>query len=260
VGSPPEDSSIGVWQAAWRRVILALSLTVVPQMDIPLGHMMRTLAIGDIHGCHTALNNLLDAVCPRPEDRIVFLGDYIDRGPASRQVLDTLLQLEKRCSPVFVRGNHELMILDARDDTLKASLWQSCGGSETLASYGSHGEQGWASTIPELHWAFFEGTLRFFETERNVFIHACLDPELDMDEQPDWLLFWEFFERLRPHKSGKRIICGHTPQLSGLPANVGFGVCIDTGSVFGGWLTCFDTDSGKYWQANENGATRHGKL
>jgi serine/threonine protein phosphatase 1 len=219
---------------------------------------MHTLAIGDVHGCNTALARLLKTVQPTPEDRFVFLGDYIDRGPASREVIETLLELRKSYSTIFLRGNHEAMILEAREDSLKSNLWQSYGGLETLFSYDANYRQDWVSVIPKAHWEFFERTTRFFETETHIFVHACLDPELDIDEQPDWLLYWEYFEHLRPHKTGKRIICGHTLQRSGDADDVGFGVCIDTGAVVGGWLTCLDVASGKYWQANEKGSTRNG--
>jgi len=152
------------------------------------------------------------------------------------------------------------MMLDAREDLLKSNLWQSYGGWDTLISYDVSDFQHWVSAIPDLHWAFLKRTARFFETDRHIFVHACLDPELDMDEQPDWLLYWEFFDRLQPHKTGKRIICAHTPQHSGHIKDVGFAACIDTGPASGGWLTCLDANSGKYWQANENGNTRDGTL
>ena len=114
--------------------------------------------------------------------------------------------------------------------------------------------------IPDSHWGFFEGTIRFFETHTHIFVHACLDPELDLEDQPDWLLYWEFFDRIRPHKSGKRIVCGHSPQRSGLIKDTSFAACIDTGPAMGGWLTCLDMGSGKFWQANEKGNAREGKL
>ncbi len=221
---------------------------------------MRTLAIGDIHGCNTALLSLLNKVQPLREDRIVFLGDYIDRGPASRQVIEACLELGKTSSPAFIRGNHEAMILAARESDLKSDIWQNCGGLETLSSYSADFRQDWVSAIPDSHWGFFERTARFVETDMHIFVHACLDPELDMNHQPDWLLYWEYFGRLRPHKSRKRIVCGHTPQHSGEILDVGFAACIDTGAAVGGWLTCLDTGSGKYWQANENGNTREGFL
>ena len=115
---------------------------------------MRTLAIGDIHGCHVALTCLLEQVQPHPEDRIVFLGDYIDRGPASREVVDTLLSLKKVCSTIFLRGNHEEMLLDARKNAGEARLWQLSGGFETVASYGAVEDSDGLSCIPATHWSF----------------------------------------------------------------------------------------------------------
>lgn len=221
---------------------------------------MRVLAIGDIHGSKVALDALLQQVQPGPKDQLVFLGDYIDRGPASREVVDTLLQLKQRCATIFLRGNHESMILDALDGALKSDTWQSCGGLETLYSYNAAYQPDWTRRIPTEHWEFFARTDRFFENGSNIFVHAGLDPELSLDEQPDWLLCWEYFDRIRPHKSGKRIICGHTTQRSGVIKNVGFAVCIDTGAAVGGWLTCLDVNSGDFWQANENGKRRKGIL
>jgi serine/threonine protein phosphatase 1 len=221
---------------------------------------MRTLAIGDIHGCHTALTCLLREVRPKAEDQVIFLGDYIDRGPASREVINTLLKLDRTCRPVFLRGNHEVMILEARADPLKARLWQGYGGLEALASYGAKFDANWVAAIPDSHWGFLERTARFHETDRHIFVHGGLDSGLDMSEQPDVFLFWEFFDQMKPHKSGKRIICGHTPQHSGEINDLNFAACIDTGAVRGGWLTCLDVESGQYWQANEKGETREGTL
>jgi len=202
----------------------------------------------------------LEKVAPGADDRIIFLGDYIDRGPASREVLHLLLDVSGKFTPVFLRGNHEVMILDARGDALKTNLWQSYGGFEALISYGADYSQDWATIIPKAHWKFFERTARYFETEDHIFVHACLDAEADMDEQPDWLLYWESLDHLKPHKSGKRIVCGHSPQRSGQILNLGFALCIDTGAVNGGWLTCLDVTTGLWWQANEKRAARRGSL
>jgi serine/threonine protein phosphatase 1 len=221
---------------------------------------MRTLAIGDIHGCHTALQTLFTYVNIAPADKIIFLGDYIDRGPASREVVETLLELSQKCSVVFIRGNHEVMILDARADPLQNCSWQSYGGVETLFSYGANYKEDWIARIPESHWKFFELTRKYYETGSDIFVHACLDAQLDLKDQSDDFLFWEPFNKIAPHQSGKRIVCGHTQQKNGIPANNGFAVCIDTGAAYGNWLTCLDTVSGKYWQANEKGETREGTL
>jgi serine/threonine protein phosphatase 1 len=123
---------------------------------------VRTLAIGDIHGCNTALLRLLAEVQPMPEDTLIFLGDYIDRGPASRQVIETLLGLRGRCKPIFLRGNHEVMLLEARFDPLKAHLWQGYGGIEMLASYDADRPKNWIASIPGSHWYFFAHSQPFF--------------------------------------------------------------------------------------------------
>lgn len=221
--------------------------------------IMRTLAIGDIHGRHKALTGLLREVRPVASDKIIFLGDYIDRGPDSRGVIETLLKLQSQCETVFLSGNHELMMLAAREK-LEADIWLGCGGLETLVSYGVEQQENWVAAIPQAHWLFFERTVRFFETANQIFVHGCLDPDLELNEQPDWILFWEYFESMRKHRSGRRVICGHTPQPLGLPRNAGYAVCIDTAAVYGAWLTCLDVDSNEYWQANEKGEIRPGKL
>ena len=221
---------------------------------------MRILAIGDIHGCRRSLVTLLDAVHPAKADQIIFLGDYIDRGPDSPGVINTLLSLKNRSKAIFLRGNHEAMMLDARGNTFKSETWQNCGGKETLISYGAKEIPGWESLIPDPHWLFFEQTIRFFETRDQIFVHGCVAPDLDLNEQSDWTLFWESFSSMRRHKSGKRVICGHTPQPKGLIQDVGFAACIDTGAVFGGWLTCLDVRSNHYWQANEKGEIRQDTL
>ncbi|HKX61849.1 MAG TPA: metallophosphoesterase family protein [Verrucomicrobiae bacterium] len=221
---------------------------------------MRTLAIGDIHGSNAALVTLLTQVQPGPTDHVIFIGDYVDRGPSSCQVVETLLELRKSCSPVFLRGNHDVMMLEAREGSSKRNLWLSYGGIDTLDSYGTSYHRDWISVVPDAHWAFLEQSVKYFETESHIFVHACLDPELEMKQQPDWLLYWESFDRVQPHKSGKTIICGHTPQGSGEIKNIGFAMCIDTKPAGGGWLTCLDVESGEFWQSNEKGSIRDGTL
>lgn len=151
-------------------------------------------------------------------------------------------------------------MLDARESFLKSDIWQGCGGLETVTAYGAARRTDWASSVPDTHWAFLEQTVRAFETPKQIFVHAGVDPALDLDEQPDWIVFWEYFENIKPHKSGKKFVCGHTPQPDGFPGDVGYAVCIDTGCVYGRWLTCLDVDSGHYWQANEKGEFRQKDL
>jgi serine/threonine protein phosphatase 1 len=226
-----------------------------------IGIVVRTFAIGDIHGCHTALVAVLSAAQPRPDDLVIFLGDYIDRGPASREVVETLLALDDKFKAIFLRGNHEVMILDARYNFEKSVFWLSYGGKEAVQSYGANPKALWQIKIPTTHWKFFGETRRYFETEGTIFVHAGVNPDLEMKDQSDDKLFWEDFSEIRKaHVSGKRIICGHTAQQSKEIANRGYAICIDTGAVYGGWLTCLETGAGEWWQANEDGAIRSGRL
>jgi serine/threonine protein phosphatase 1 len=220
---------------------------------------VRTLAIGDIHGCSKALNALLTAVAPTAEDQIIFLGDYVDRGEDSRGVIQLFLTDPRLRNSVFLRGNHELMMLEARTSRLQTESWQGLGGFETLLSYGAKTVKYWQEAVPDAHWQFLVNTKSYFETSTHIFVHASLEPDLELYEQTDWYLFWMRFEFARPHKSGKKFICGHTPQDDRI-VDLGFAACVDTGAVYGGWLSCLDVVSCEFWQANEAGQVQSGKL
>jgi serine/threonine protein phosphatase 1 len=217
---------------------------------------MRTLALGDIHGCFTALRTLIDAVALRPEDRLIALGDYINRGPNSFAVVDWLLNRKDSCGLVALRGNHEQMLLRAREGQRSLDDWLSSGGKQTLASYAHLPDGGDLADIPSEHWRFFEETLLWWETDSHFFVHANAYPDMPLDEQPEYMLLWEKFDAPPPHESGKTMVCGHTPQKSGRPLNLGHAVCIDTWVYRDGWLTCLDVETRRYWQANERGETR----
>ena len=92
--------------------------------------MSRHLAIGDIHGCNTALETLIEFVGLRSDDTIVFLGDYVDRGPDSAAVLDFVIDLMKTHNVIPLRGNHELMMLDSREKKSWLHSWLQYGGAE----------------------------------------------------------------------------------------------------------------------------------
>ena len=123
-------------------------------------------------------------------------------------------------------------------------------------------DEGRLTDIPQAHWDFLENHLRdYYETDRHLFVHANLYPDLPLDEQPEYVLFWEHIDEWTPpHQSGKTMICGHTSQKTGEVLNLGHAVCIDTSACKGGWLTCLDVETGDYWQANEQGETRTGFL
>jgi serine/threonine protein phosphatase 1 len=222
---------------------------------------MRLLAFGDIHGCLGHLDDLLAWVAPTPADRLVFLGDYVDRGPDTRGVINRLIELKQRLPAVCLRGNHEVMMLAARHGSRSdRKEWLSVGGTQALGSYGpAMGVSGAFTDVPDGHWEFLENDLLpYFETDRFIFVHAGLYPDLPLDEQPDDMLYWEFLPDAMRHDSGKTVICGHTSQRSGAPKTVPGAVCIDTGAFAGGWLTCLDAVCGRYWQVDALGRRREG--
>jgi serine/threonine protein phosphatase 1 len=224
---------------------------------------MRVLAIGDIHGCVTAYDVLLTLVQPKPSDLVVTLGDYIDRGPDSKGILNRLLRLSRSCRHIAIAGNHDLMMLNARNGPTEFEEWYGCGAKNTLRSYGA--DPNWdtfAASVPDEHFRFIgDRCVSYYEIDTHFFVHANAYPDYPLDEQPDYMLHWQSLdpEMTRPHESGKTMICGHTSQKTGVPLVLDHAICIDTW-VYGdtGWLTCLDVKSGKYWQANERGETQLG--
>ncbi|HUO10484.1 MAG TPA: metallophosphoesterase family protein [Phycisphaerae bacterium] len=213
--------------------------------------MPRTIAFGDIHGCLDHLDALLHAILPTPKDHLVFLGDYIDRGPDSAGVLNRLLALRKNLHVTTLMGNHEQLMLDARSDPVSFLEWTLNGGDTTLASYGPHKK---LRDIPTAHWHFLEHDLvPYLETKTHIFVHANVYPDLPMSEQPDYMLLWERCDQSAPHHSGKHIICGHTPQKSHRPLVRDHLICIDTLAFRNGLLTAFDVTTGTFWQAPAEG-------
>lgn len=218
--------------------------------------MSRTIAIGDIHGCADALRAILAAIDPRADDTMVGLGDYVDRGPGSRDVIEQLMALARRCEFVSLRGNHELMMLAAREDVGEQSFWLQFGGRETLESYGPAATLG---DVPEAHWQFIESTRLYYETATHVFTHANYVPGLPMDRQDPNVLLWLSARDYvpGPHFSGKTVVLGHTPQTE--VADLGHLIILDTGIYQGGWLTAMDVGSKRLWQADSIGQMRGGR-
>jgi serine/threonine protein phosphatase 1 len=212
----------------------------------------RILAVGDIHGCLAQLDVLLAAVNLGPTDHLVLLGDYVDRGPDSAGVLKRIMGLHKTHHVTAIMGNHEEMMMRSRAGMPFLREWVFNGGDATLESYG--GKRGTVKDVPREVWDFLDHKLvEYLETETHIFVHANVYPDMKMKEQPDFMLRWERCDEIVPHKSGKVIVCGHTPQRDGTPMNRGFAVCIDTHACGYGLLTCLDVGSGKVVQADENG-------
>ena len=103
---------------------------------------MRELVIGDIHGCIRSFQKLLEVVAPQESDTLIFLGDYVDRGPDSFGAVETLIGLKTKCTVIALRGNHEQMLLQAMEDREAYKSWCMYGGRETMESYAKRGH-GW---------------------------------------------------------------------------------------------------------------------
>jgi serine/threonine protein phosphatase 1 len=213
----------------------------------------RTIAIGDIHGCAAALAAILAAIKPAKQDTLVFLGDYVDRGPDSRGVIEQILELQDRCRVVPLLGNHEVMLLDALENGTDGANWLPYGGAETLVSY-----DGAIFNIPPSHREFLRNLKLYYETDTYFFVHANYIADIPLAEQPDYALLWEHLLAALPprHESGKTAIVGHTAQRSGEIMDLDHVVCIDTYCHGGGWLTALDVDAWDVWQADKQGRMR----
>ncbi len=216
--------------------------------------MPRTIAIGDVHGCAIALAKLIEIIAPQSDDTVVPLGDYVDRGIDSRGVIDQLIALAGRCRLVPILGNHEEMLLGAREGRSDFRFWMNCGGITCLDSYGPTGRM---DLIPREHFAFLQSCRTYFETERHFFVHANYEPDVPLDRQTLHTLRWlslRDYVPPAPHCSAKVAIVGHTPQHEIL--DLGYLKCLDTRCCHGGWLTALDVNSGQVWQVNERGERR----
>lgn len=218
--------------------------------------MTRTLAIGDIHGCLTALETLINRIELTSDDTLVFVGDYIDRGPDSKGVIDFIIELQKRHQVITLKGNHELMLEGALTDTEELFFWLTNGGISAAESFNIDSLE----DIPQKYWDFIASCPLYHETDEHIIAHAGLEPNLPLEEQTTESLCWLRIRDTKPHMSGKTLVCGHTPQRNGKPLKLPHAICIDTHAFGAKWLTCLDIHSGIYWQANQKGQFRKSRL
>ena len=225
--------------------------------------MTRLLAIGDVHGCFSALQTLLAYADITSQDQLIMMGDYVDRGPKSREVVQWLIDYSKTSRLVALRGNHEIMMLNAQLSRDDLQRWCRFGGTETLASYTNDPDGiGSIEEVLDEHWSFLSNHLAaYFESDNHLFVHGFVAAKTTMNEQTDETLYWSrYWDGFPGHNSGKTVVCGHKSQSSGVPVSNGKAICIDTAACKGGWLTCLDVNAETLWQANEEGATRSFRL
>jgi serine/threonine protein phosphatase 1 len=234
-------------------------------------------AIGDIHGHSQKLRDLLAQLAAdgmTNEDFLVFVGDYVDRGPDTKGVIQTLIELKKnRPNTVFLRGNHEQMMLDARkrfnfrfdsDNPMNNSdsgiFWFTEGGTQTLQSYGSIPNHRWFEIVPEEHWDFIRATQFEFDYGAYKFVHAGVLPPGKKWDSPEFACdprLWIRYEFIASDADfgGKTIIFGHTPTRDGRPLRLPNKIAIDTGAGTGGPLTAvrlpevYAASEVRVWQA-----------
>jgi serine/threonine protein phosphatase 1 len=212
-------------------------------------------AIGDVHGCIDELLALERVVARDAETvpgrkLIIMLGDYVDRGPASAQVLDHLTEpppagFERIC----LTGNHEMVMLDYLEGRIGRAGWLAMGAEPTLQSYGiDHArlrdiyqadrriDDVIRAAVPAAHVAFLRSLPIMVESERFIFVHAGVRPELPLDRQTDRdLVFIREDFYAQAHLLSRYVVHGHTPV--GEARREGMRVNIDTGAVFSGRLT-----------------------
>lgn len=214
----------------------------------------RRIVIGDVHGHYDTLMILLDAIAPAGDDKVYFLGDLIDRGPQSAQVVEFVKQSAYPC----LLGNHEQMLIevlghgDIHGPTLQA--WLYSGGHSTINSYGEEGVRqdhiDWMRTLPT-----------YLDLGDIWLVHAGVHPRLPLEQQTAEQFCWireEFHSIQEPYFSDKMIITGHTITftLPGvMPGKIAQGwgwLDIDTGAYHpkSGWLTGLDLTNSLVYQVN----------
>ncbi len=219
----------------------------------------RIYAIGDIHGFADHLEALLGmivadlAASPPVEAEVVFLGDYIDRGPASAAVLDRLARRDVPLPFVALRGNHEALLIDALADPAGMAHWCRSGGDATLASYGINlprrasgkalalARDALQERMPEQHRRFLAETALHYAASPYTFVHAGMRPGVPLDQQSADDLLWirDAFFRAAPRRDTV-VVHGHTPRQE--PENELHRINVDTGVFKYGSLTCVVLD------------------
>ena len=200
----------------------------------------RLIAIGDIHGEVEKLNSLIDRLDLQKQDKVIFLGDYIDRGLNSKAVIERILDLSKKIECVFLKGNHEDMLLKTKITQSQDDIehWLLSGGISTYDNYGDY------PAIFNTHGKFLD-SLKLYHIEQNyMFVHAGINPKKELSEQTKDDLLWireEFLDN--SHNLPYKIIFDHTPFREPLILDDKIGIDTGCGKEKDLPLTAFICDS-----------------
>ena len=227
----------------------------------------RTYVIGDIHGAAKALAQLIDRINLQLTDRLIFIGDYVDGWSESAQVIDYLLELEKKYNCIFIKGNHDAWCEDWLETGFADSFWQSIGGQATMDSYKNISDERKA-----IHLNFFKRMKMYMVDEQDrLFVHAGftsvegLHREMHMTDFYWDRTLWEMVACMDPSitKESKRypkrllafseIFIGHTPVQrygSEVPMQASIVWNVDTGAGFMGRISALDIESKEYYQSD----------
>jgi len=212
----------------------------------------RLIAVGDIHGQYDMLQRLMDKIKPSKNDMFVFIGDYIDRGHKSKEVLDFLIDLKQNYHTVFLRGNHEDMLLDylqLDEKAIRGDGYERNGGKFTAQSYGDDNSaiSELEQLIPATHMDFIHNTEIYFETEHYFFAHGGVMPGVPFREQQRGVLLWIRYQFISyPTGLDKVVVFGHTPQRAVLLEDDKIG--IDTGAGYFKKLSAIDLFTNEIFQ------------
>jgi len=225
----------------------------------------RLLVAGDVHGYLKALQDALKKASFDPsKDRLLFLGDLVDRGPRAKEVLDYLLYLKRTMPPenlILVRGNHDQMFLSYLQTNWEDPVWLDQGARETLQSY--------PGAIPVEHKELLLSAKNYHLENNQLFVHAGIDQDVALADQREGILFWDrnlvasaraghsviSIERGEPYWN---VFVGHTPTTilgSDSPLHFENLYMLDCGVAWGGHLAVMDAQTKEYWVSFRTGAS-----
>jgi serine/threonine protein phosphatase 1 len=222
---------------------------------------MGCFVIGDIHGCLPELRCLIENLPLQAGDRLVFLGDYVDRGPDSKAVVSYLLELQRNSAYdfVFLKGNHEDMFLSYLGlPGEHGDVFLVNGGKMTLESYGLSSDSPrdrLLARIPPAHLDFYKTLKNYYIVEPFLCVHAGIHPLKPLEEQTESDMFWIRNPFIyQSHILPYIVLFGHTPQnevFYDLPYKIG----LDTGLVYGNKLSCLETQEKILYQISRGKKT-----